>query len=119
MSRLYEMKVELPRINPLKEDAILGECCSEWYFQRADFYVDPSARPNRLLTCTAPGFMRVGESEDEFVKRLTNAIWKANGAYCRVIIQTTYLESVPPNETHELGVEDYKMFKEGQEADDE
>ncbi len=39
------------------------------------------------------------------------AIWKANGAYCEVSVDATYMESLP-YETHSLDEDDYKRLME-------
>jgi hypothetical protein len=99
MSRAYEMSVtisghELARIETIK--AAAGE---EWPFQD---WCDNGED----LTASAEGQLCGGESEEEFTERLSLAIWKANGAYCAVTVDATYLESLP-YETHCLDEADY------------
>ena len=46
-----------------------------------------------MMQSFAFGFLCEGESESHCAERLAVAIWKANGAYCNVIVVTTCLEN--------------------------
>ncbi len=99
MSRYYEMGVEITGHRPDKADAIRDAATNEWEF--ADWY-DQDGK----LTASAEGSLCGGETEEEFTERLSMAIWQANGAYCEVTVNATYLESLP-YETHCLDEDDY------------
>ena len=47
-----------------------------------------------------------GETEEEFTERLSVAIWRANGGFCEVVVNATYLEELP-YEIHALDQADY------------
>ena len=44
------------------------------------------------LRASAQDWLAGGESEEQFTERLSVAIWRANGAYCEVSVDATYLE---------------------------
>ena len=50
-----------------------------------------------------------GETEEEFTERLAVAIWRANGGYCEVIVNATFLENLP-YEIHTLDEDDYERL---------
>ena len=62
------------------------------------------------LGCSAESSLCGGEREEEFVERLTVAIWQANGAYCDVLVTATYLEIEPPWQEHQLDEDDYERL---------
>ena len=99
MSRHYEMSVEITGHRPEQADAIREAATSLWEF--IDWYDQDDT-----LTASAEGSLCGGESEEEFTERLSVAIWRANGAYCDVTVDATYLESLP-YETHCLNEADY------------
>lgn len=61
------------------------------------------------------GVLCGGESVEEFVDRLTYAIWDACECYVPVIIRATYLDDLP-SEEHELNEEDYDEYIKGKET---
>ena len=89
-------------MNPDKYDNVTDAALLHWEFE--DFWNDD----DRTGFCAgAEGYLGGGESEEEFVQRLSEEIWKANGAFCRVEIRATYLEELP-YEIYELDEDDYK-----------
>lgn len=111
MSRHYEMGVEITGHRPEEADAIRSAAASQWEF--IDWYDQDST-----LTASAEGSLCGGESEEEFTERLSLAIWRANGAYCDVTVDATYLESLP-YETHCLNEADYaRLIGKPQEQQD-
>ena len=99
MSRYYEMSVEISGYRPENVQAIQKAAEHEWPFK--DWYDRDEA-----ITAAAEANLCGGESEQEFTERLSMAIWRANGAYCKVTVTATYLEN-RPYETHCLGEDDY------------
>ncbi len=99
MSRYYEMRVEITGHRPEKADAIRDAATDQWEF--VDWYDQ-----DETLTASAEGSLCGGETAEEFTERLSVAIWRANGAYCNVTVNATYLESLP-YETHCLNEADY------------
>ena len=111
MSRHYEMSVEISGHRPERADAIRAAATDQWEF------IDWSDQ-DETLTASAEGSLCGGESEEEFTERLSVAIWRANGAYCDVTVDATYLESLP-YETHCLNEADYaRLIGEQQEQQD-
>ncbi len=49
------------------------------------------------------------QSDGDFAERLTAAIWRANEAYCQVVVVPTYLEDLPYEEC-QLDEEEYKRL---------
>ena len=103
MSRFYEMSVEVSGHDRAKVAEIQAAGEQEWPFD--DWWF---AGENDAGTLHASGQDNLcgGESEEEFTERLSLAIWRANGGYCRVSVDATYLENLP-YETHELDEADY------------
>ena len=113
MSRHYEMTVEITGHRPEKADAIRDAAASLWGF--TDWYDQDDTL---TLGASAEGSLCGGESEEEFTERLSMAIWKANGAYCDVTVDATYLESLP-YESHCLNEDDYtRLIGKQQERQD-
>ena len=104
MSRFYEMSVEVSGHDPAKVAEIQAAAEQEWPFD--DWWFAGERR--REQRCTHPGRDNLcgGETEEEFTERLSLAIWRANGGYCHVSVDATYLENLP-YETHELDEADY------------
>lgn len=107
MSRFYEMQVEITGFNPDTKEKIIEACCREWPFEPEDLAYDPGN--NGKMWALAQDNLCGGESEDEFVERLRHAVWAANGAYCQVEIQATYLED-QPREIYSSDENDYKEW---------
>ena len=99
MSRYYGMNVTISSHAPEHAEAIREAATNEWPFEEwinADDQIYAYAEDN----------LCGGETEEQFSERLTGAIWRANGAYCEVSVDATYLESLP-YETHSLDEDDY------------
>jgi hypothetical protein len=107
------MAVTITGFQKSKLQKIKKACRAEWDFEQDDFSVetvDGDAKSLRTLTGHGMGSLCGGESEEEFSDRLATAIWKANGAYCEVEVQASYLEDDPPCEDHLRGKNDYKRL---------
>ena len=105
MSRFYQMSVEVAGHDPAKVAQIEEAAEGEWPFD--DWYDS-----GENLTASAQANLSGGEGEEEFADRLAVAIWRANGGYCRVSVDTTYLENLP-YETHALDEADYARLMRG------
>ncbi len=70
-----------------------------------DWFLDDDS----VLTASADDRLCGGETEEEFAQRLAKAIWAANGDYCRVEVNATYLDQLP-YETHCLDEDDYRRL---------
>ena len=105
MSRFYQMSVEVAGHDPAKVAQIEEAAEGEWPFD--DWYDS-----GENLTASAQANLSGGEGEEEFADRLAVAIWRANGGYCRVSVDATYLENLP-YETHALDEEDYARLIRG------
>ncbi len=99
MSRSYEMTVKIRGAAPDRVEVIKKAAESEWAF---DVWY-PLDHPDdaRNFAADGSGNLCSGEREEEFVERLSRAIWKANGAYCEVEVQVLCLDCLP-YETHIL-----------------
>jgi hypothetical protein len=100
MSRYYEMTVTVSGHDPAKESQIRSAAAEEWPFE------DWREQGEGQLCSSAQDNLCGGLSEEVFAERLSLAIWKANGAYCEVVVNATYLEELP-HERHALGEDDY------------
>ncbi len=103
MSRYYNMAVTITGAAHERVDAVKEAAAAEWSFD--DWQLDPKG----VLTASADDRLCGGETEDEFVERLTKAIWTANGSFCEVEVNATYLEDLPC-ETHCLDKDQYDQF---------
>lgn len=101
--------------NPLFDSAIQDAASDEWDFDNFDHDIDDKGK--HYLYATGDANLCGGEGEEEFSKRLTHAIWKANRAFCEVNVQATDLDELP-NESYSLDEDDYTNFI-GQHISDE
>jgi hypothetical protein len=109
MSRFYEMSVEVSGHDRPKVAEIQAAAEQEWAFDDWWFAGDDDAA---TMHASGQGSLCGGETEEEFTERLSLAIWRANGGYCRVSLDATYLENLP-YETHELDEADYARLIQG------
>jgi hypothetical protein len=100
MSRYYEMGIEILRYDPEKEDQIKKAAENEWPLSNWWSSGDGT------MQASAPDWLCGGESEEQFTERLSVAIWRANGGFCEVVVNATYLEELP-YESHTLDQDDY------------
>ena len=112
MSRFYEMSVAVSGHNPAKVAEIQSMAELEWPFGEW-WFGDGTA----TMHASGQDSLCGGETEEEFTERLTLEIWRANGGYCRVSVDATYLESIP-YETHELNEADYARLTQGKHDQD-
>ena len=103
MSSFYEMSVEVSGYDPAKVAEIQAAAEQEWPFDDWWFGGEDDAA---TMHASGQDNLCGGETEEEFTERLSLAIWRANGGYCRVSVDATYLENLP-YETHELDEADY------------
>ena len=103
MSRCYRMEVEITDFDSRNSKVIKAAAKKQWPFKEWEKDEDG-------LGCSAESSLCGGESEEEFGERLTVAIWRANGAYCDVLITATYLEIEPPSVEHQLDEGDYERL---------
>jgi hypothetical protein len=109
MSRAYDMRVEIAGHDPARIEEIKAAAEEEWPF---DDWCE-GGTCGEELSAHAEDNLTAGETEEQFAERLSLSIWRANGAYCDVTVQATYLENLPC-ETHHLGQSDYARLIQGQ-----
>jgi hypothetical protein len=100
MSQCYNMQIEVSGHLPEKEDEISRAAQKEWPFSDWDTRGD---------CLRAEGYGQLCESVEQFVTRLTVAVWKANGSFCMVAVYSTYLEALP-YEAFGLTAQDYERL---------
>ena len=105
MARFYNMEIDVSGFRKGKRKSIHEAVEKEWPIDSFDFH-DQSA------LFGGEGNLCGGESEEEFARRITYAVWKTNGAYCEVNVKATYLEELP-FETYSFGEKDYQRFRKG------
>lgn len=108
MSRFYEMNVKITGLNKERKEEIEYAAEKEWNFSDWFLFDEPSIEPPQL-SAGGQSNLSGGMSEEEFSQVLTEAIWKANKAFCKVQVTATYLEELP-YETYELDEDNYQMF---------
>jgi len=111
MSRLYEMTLEVSEHDPAKVPQIQAAAESEWPFE--DWWFSGDEDQGATMKVSAQHQLCGGESEDEFAERLSVAIWRANGGYCEVAVNATYLEELP-YESYSLDEADYARLIQGE-----
>ncbi len=87
------MTVRIHGANPDRAKAIKEAAEGEWEF--VDWYPIDYPDDSRSFASTGTDNLCGGETEEEFARRLTKAIWKANGIYCEVEVQSLCLEYLP------------------------
>jgi hypothetical protein len=110
MSRYYGMSVTISDHNQALAEKIKTAAEEQWPFEE---WTDG----DDSLRVYAEDNLYGGETEEQFTERLSLAIWRANGAYCEVTVDATYLESLP-YETHCLNEADYTRLITQQEQQD-
>ena len=104
MSQFYEMSVDISGYDPVKAKEIQEAAEAEWPFD--DWWCASDDKPGETMHASAQSSLCGGESEEKFTERLSLAVWRANGGYCGVTVDATYLENLP-YETHSLDRSDY------------
>ena len=103
MSRNYDMTVEISGYDPAKVSEIQAAAKEQWPFD------DWWSSDDGDMQSSAQHSLSGGESEEEFTERLGVAIWQANGKFCDVSVDATFLENLP-YEVHTLDEDDYERL---------
>ena len=111
MSRFYDMTVEISGHDPEKASEIQAAAKEHWPF--TDWWFQDEG----TMQSSAQDYLCGGLSEEEFTERLGVAIWRANGGFCEVSVDATFLEDLP-YEVHTLDESDYARLTQ-QETNDE
>ena len=106
MSRCYEMSITVKGCLKEKYQSIVEVVTNQWGVE--DWIRDPEGH---LEIYCGEGSLAGGESEEQFVDRVTHAIWDSVGD-CAVSVVCTFLED-PPTNYYEKGSEDYKEYVKG------
>jgi hypothetical protein len=109
LSRAYSMTVEIAGHDLARKGAIQAAAAAVWPFE--EDWIDNGER----LQASGDGQLCGGETEEEFTERLSLAVWQANGAFCEVVVDATYLEELP-YETHYLDEDDYARLMKKKKA---
>ena len=111
MSRSYEFRVMVRGYKPER----IGEICStlqaQWDFDPSEFPGKEEAPPAELDVSGVEdltGGMAAGEMADH----QAHAVWAVNGAYCQVAVWSTFLDVVPPTDTHMWNEGDHQEWME-------
>ena len=110
MSRFYEMSAEVSGHDRAKVAEIQAAAEAEWPFD--DWWLAGAGEPGETMHASAQSNLCGGESVEAFTERLSLAVWRANGGYCSVTVDATYLENLP-YETHTLERADYDRLIQG------
>ena len=93
MSRYYSMRLRIEGFDSNRTTEIKGAASYEWYFD--DDHWEELAILGNCLECETDDHLCGGESEEEFVDRLSLAVWKANRGFCIVELTAIFLETIP------------------------
>ena len=91
MSRYYRMSVRVEEYDPERQPAIEAAIQNAWGFDEVNEH-------DGILAACGDDSLSGGETEEAFTERLAKAIWKANGRFCQVQVNATYLEALPYEE---------------------
>ena len=106
MSRYYEMTVEISGHNPEKESHIKTAAEDMWPF--GEWWSSGVGD----IRASAQSNLCGGEDEEQFTERLSVVVWQANGGFCEVVVNATYMDELP-YETHTLDEGDYARLMQG------
>lgn len=102
MSKTYEMIITIRNYNPDKKNELIEACRNDWEIKDENIWEEPDS-----LTCYGRSFLT--ETEEEFVDHISGEIWEANGGFCEVFVNATFLDDLP-SEEHERGLQDYQKW---------
>ena len=112
MSSRYGMQVELEGYQKHRIKEIESAVNDLWPFEE---WIERKhwghGRPILLAKYTENN-LGSGQEEGEFADTVAKAIWKANGGYCKVSVDLTYLEDLPAA-TYLRDKGDFERLKEG------
>ena len=114
MSRYYSMRLRIEEFDSNRTTAIKDAASYEWHFD--DNHWEEPANLGNYLECEADDCLCGGETEEEFVDRLSVAIWKANQGFCTVGVIAIYLEEF---EDHARDEKDYARLMRSNSGKDE
>lgn len=93
--RAFELTVELGGYDKNKEQDIIKACLVEWNFREEDFLhhlaIDGKSD---ILEASAVGILYEDEDKNEFAKRFSRAVWRANGTLCHVEVRVMGITSM-------------------------
>jgi hypothetical protein len=101
MSRSYEASITISNYNVSNEFWIKDVCFDNWNWDELK-----QTSNNNEIYGFGKSSLCGGEHEEEFARRLTRAIWKANNGFCKVEIVMTCLENLP-FEVYQLDENEY------------
>ena len=102
----YNMRVEISGYDASKSKAILDTFSEDWELN--EWY-----ECEGQLNLTADGILVTArESEKDIAKRLSIAVWTANGKYCEVSVDIEDTD-IDPYTTYSLDEADFKRLKIG------
>ena len=111
MSRSFEFRVMVRGYKPERVMDICAALHTQWDFDPSDFPVKDEAPPAEL-DVSGVDSLYAGMAADEMADRLAHTVWVANGAYCEVEVWSTFLDVVPPSDTHTWNAGDYQEWLE-------
>jgi len=109
MSRQYSMEATVRGFDPAKTEAIKAAAQELWTFE---WFTTSDAE----LTGDGESALAGGVTEVEFAAQLARAVWQANGGFCSVTVNATYLEALPFESYEYLG-EDFARLMAGKGHD--
>ncbi len=117
MSSYYQMDLRITDPSPYRVMAIQEAAEDLWPFSD---WNDTQAVPipsveKRQLMASGRSDLCHAATEVEFATRLAHAIWEANGEYCEVRVDATYLADAPVSKIVR-GEDDYDEFLKQQES---
>ena len=107
MSRYYGMFIEVHDVRDEDEFSVVDEVTGqEWDGCRGDDYVEAEKK----FQVYHESNLASGETPEEFVTRLSHAIWTALSRYVEINVQVTYIEDAP-TDNFTADEEDYEKWK--------
>jgi hypothetical protein len=110
MSRYYSMRLCIEGFDANRSTEIKAAASYQWDFH--DDHWEERTNSRNYLECESDGCLCGGETDDEFVDRLSLAVWKANRGFCIIEVTAIYLDAIP-SEFHSRDQKDYaRLMKE-------
>jgi hypothetical protein len=119
MSRSYEFRVMVRGYKSKRIGEICAALQAQWDFDPSEFPGTDEA-PAAELNVSGVDDLTGGLAADEMAARLAHAAGTANGAYREVAAWSTFLDVVPPSDTHTWTEGDHQEWLDqgGQESDE-
>lgn len=107
MRHYYRMHITVSPVEWGEITPVLRVFADEW--TRPEYVKRKAVGRHVLVEATAEGYLCCGETESEFARRITVAIWKRLDRYVKVSVDALPVEDLP-HDCYEFGEIDYRKL---------